>query len=61
MLTFQYTFEYDDDEILFATTVPYTYTRLWDFIRKVRGPGVTVETLCKSEGGIPVPLITIRG
>jgi hypothetical protein len=32
MVTFDYTFKYDDDEVEFAYCVPYTYSKLIKFI-----------------------------
>lgn len=64
-LTFTYTFQYDNDTVYFAYSEPYLYTKLRQFLDRQRAscsPGVVWEesVLCKSLGGLNVPLIKIR-
>lgn len=33
-LSFEYTFHYDDDEVYFAYSIPYTYSQLLNFLKE---------------------------
>lgn len=35
MLTFEYTFEYDEDEVLFAYSLPYTFSMTYSLLSQV--------------------------
>jgi hypothetical protein len=64
-LTFTYTFLHDNDTVYFAYSEPYNYTKLRLFLDREKlncAPGVLWEesVLCKTLGGLDVPLITIR-
>ena len=61
-MSFEYTFEDVNDRIYFAYSEPYTYTRLLRLIQSLKEEQVKdVEfgILCKSPGGIEVPVITV--
>ena len=58
-LSFDYKFEYLNDEVWFANAVPYTYTDLNDFIAQHSHSDLRVEMLCLSLAHRPVPLLTI--
>lgn len=69
-MTFEYTFEYDQDKIWFAYAIPYSFTMLTNFIKAVetiqaKPENVTAsnifkrETLGKSLSGVEIPLLTI--
>jgi len=59
-LSFEYTFEYSEDTVSFAYAVPYTYTQLLQLIKNLTTEEfVREEVLCKSLGGVNIPLLTI--
>jgi hypothetical protein len=61
-LAFTYSFRYENDLVLFAYSIPYSYTRLVDDmeILQVQYPNILrVNTLCKSILGNACPIITI--
>ncbi|CAG9329220.1 unnamed protein product [Blepharisma stoltei] len=65
-LTFDYDFEYPNDKVWFATTVPYTLTRLTKFLNTLTTDSNSYETsnislsvLCKSLSLIDIPILTI--
>jgi len=68
MLSFEYKFEYDNDEVSFATLPPYTFSDLHYFFKNkllmdanydTTIPCLKFSVLCKSLSGIVVPLLTI--
>lgn len=64
-MTFDYTFEYDDDEVQFAYCVPYDYTTLMKWIEQLSlrcadAGFLKVSKLCCSLGALEVPLLTIH-
>lgn len=64
-MSFEYTFEYDDDEVQFAYCVPYTYSHLLKFINQLTNKYgdsgyLKVSKLCNSLGALEVPLLTIH-
>jgi hypothetical protein len=59
-LQFKYDFKYEDMEVYFAYSIPYTYSYLQTFINSIRAnPLVTVSSLCESFSGLDVPLLQI--
>ena len=68
MLTFDYTFEYTNDEVYVACTIPYTYSQIQthiDFL-KVLNNEISynlfkIESAGKSRGNIDIPVIKITG
>ena len=64
-LTFEYTFEYSDDRVYFAYSVPYTYSDLLKLLGEVRecckngNIFFKEEVLCRTLSGINVPILTI--
>ena len=63
-LSFEYKFEYLEDEVWFAHAVPYTYTDMQDRLLQMKfnpeyNDILRQEVLCKSISGVPVPLLTI--
>lgn len=63
-LTFTYEFDYSDDSVYFAYSVPYTYTDLVDDLSSIevdplRGQYVSRKTLCKTLGGNSCDYITV--
>jgi len=51
MLTFKYTFEYDNDCVYFAHCIPYSYTKLEKFVKEIKSGFnriLSVKTLCYS-------------
>jgi len=67
-LTFDYTFEEDNDKVFFAYNEPYTFTQLTQLLEQIKlqqdnlpkeEQYVRCETLCKSIGGIEIPMLTI--
>jgi hypothetical protein len=64
-LSFNYTFMFDNDTVYFAYSEPYPYSKLRLFLDKQRlscPPGIVWEesVLCRTLGGLDVPLIKIR-
>ena len=65
-LSFNYTFEYDNDEIFFANCIPFTYTDLMkdlNYYTKYENnkyPFYHRKTLCQTIGGNDVDYITIN-
>lgn len=74
MLSFDFTFDYDDDHVWFAYTIPYSYSMLTQYIKSIvqeqrknmeaegskkRGKILQESVLCKSHGGVDVPMLTI--
>ena len=59
-MSFEYNFEYLNDKVYFAYSEPYTFSDLMELIQQIKAEDyVKCETLCKSIGGIDVPLLTI--
>eukprot|EP00826_Nyctotherus_ovalis_P022204 TRINITY_DN17284_c0_g1_i3.p1 TRINITY_DN17284_c0_g1~~TRINITY_DN17284_c0_g1_i3.p1 ORF type:complete len:210 (+),score=36.90 TRINITY_DN17284_c0_g1_i3:69-698(+) len=63
-LSFEYSFDYADDEVFFAYSVPYTYTDMNKLLREIKnirnvGEFMREGVLCKSLGGISIPILTI--
>jgi Zinc carboxypeptidase/Cytosolic carboxypeptidase N-terminal domain len=61
-LSFTYNFKYESDLVYFAYAVPYTYTDLSDYLKKVSldyGKIARVDTLCYSLAGNPCEVLTI--
>jgi predicted MPP superfamily phosphohydrolase len=61
-LSFSYLFQYANDKVWFATSIPYTYSRLQKIFRLLKGEKnsyITTSTLCKSLSLIDIPLITV--
>ena len=64
-LSFQYYTQYEDDEIQISYCVPYSYTRLGQFLGKLSAKSKTkdflkISKLCNSLGGLEVPLIIVH-
>jgi hypothetical protein len=63
-LTWEYTFPYDNDEVYFAYSYPYTYSNLESYITKIEADSYlrTIcqrSSLCKTIAGNNVQLLTI--
>ena len=64
-LSFSHTFDYDNDTVFFALAVPYRYTKLLEFLKRIEGEvkeskiSYKRDELCKSVGGLSVPKIII--
>lgn len=66
-MSFSVTFEYEDDKVWFAYTIPYTYSMLTQYIKAIgheqrisdRSKYLQESVLCKTLGGVEVPLLTI--
>ena len=62
-LSFEYRFEYCEDEVWFAHAVPYTYSDMQRSVAGMMTPEnskiMRTEILCKTLSGLPVPLMTI--
>jgi len=67
-LSFDYEFEYPDDIVYFAYSVPYTYTDLTNLLTQIKEQHskllpaqqfLNEEILCKSLSGLDIPLLTI--
>lgn len=61
-LSFTYTFQYTNDKVWFATSIPYTYSRLQKIFRLLKSEKnsyITTSSLCKSLALIDIPMITI--
>jgi hypothetical protein len=71
-LSFSVTFDYEDDKVWFASTIPYTYSMLTQYIKAISAEQKSIlsqgekrckylqeSVLCKSLGGVEVPLLTI--
>ncbi len=68
-LSFDYRFEYPNDTVYFAYSVPYTFTQLTSFLDLLRAehnsaaPGPTAymkqSVLCRTLSGLDIPLLTI--
>lgn len=54
-LSFQTTFDFDDDEVYFAQNYPYTYTDLMSYLARITGPAnqkkVRAQPLCTTLAG----------
>lgn len=66
ILSFEYTFKHEKDEVEIAYCVPYTYSKLMKYLKQlVEGAQkqkrniVNQETLCQTMGGLDVPLLTV--
>ncbi|EAR93599.3 zinc carboxypeptidase family protein (macronuclear) [Tetrahymena thermophila SB210] len=68
ILSFEYQFEYDDDEVQFAQIQPYTYSYLINMLKPViynqlnddcKNSYLQESTICKSLSGIPVQMLSI--
>ena len=67
-LSFSHTFLSGEDTVYFSLSVPYTYTRLLEFLSSLESRladplqiSYRREELCKSVGGLSVPKLTITG
>ena len=67
-LTFDYLFDYANDEVYVACIVPYTYSQIQTHIDFLKGLDdelrlnlFSVESAGKSRGGVNVPIIKITG
>jgi hypothetical protein len=62
-LQFKYDFTEPDQEVFFAYAIPYTYSKLERFIKRISTPQnkdiLMVEKLCESLGGLNIPLLKI--
>ena len=70
-LSFEYTFEHDEDSVYFAYGIPYTYSMLVHYIkylnhkygknrkRTEESELIRSRVLCKSLSGVELPLLTI--
>lgn len=62
-LSFTYFFQHEEDEVFFAYSIPYTFTRLTqllsEFRRNVPEHILKIDYLCKSLSGVDVPLLTV--
>ena len=63
-MTWEYTFPYDNDEVYFAYSYPYTYSNLESYITKIEADSYlrTIcqrSSLCKTIAGNNVQLLTI--
>ena len=67
-MTFDYTFEYNEDKVFFAYSNPYTFTQLIQLINNVNFEQekipkeeryVKCEKVCKRISGIEIPFITV--
>ena len=67
-LSFKITLMHPSDKIFFAPTIPYTYSTLINHIEKIKQIQneldyqhwvVEIKTLCKTLGGVDVPLLKI--
>jgi len=63
-LSFEYTFDYIEDTVYFAYSVPYTYTDMNKLLKEIESienvkDFLTEDTLCKSLGGVNIPILTI--
>ena len=64
-MSFSHTFDYDNDTVFFALAVPYRYTKLLEFLKRIEGEvkeskiSYKRDELCKSVGGLSVPKIII--
>ncbi|KAL4481481.1 hypothetical protein ABPG74_007570 [Tetrahymena malaccensis] len=68
ILSFEYLFEYEDDEVQFAQIPPYTYSYLINMLKPViynqlnddcKNSYLQEQTICKSLSGIPVQMLSI--
>ncbi len=69
-LAFDYNFEYPDDKVFFAYSIPYTYSKLNTLLEQMRDSQTRLpptetylaqSVLCKSLSGLDIPLLTITG
>ena len=67
-LSFSHTFLHGEDTVFFSLGIPYTYTRLLEFLSSLESrlpdPSKLTyrrEELCKSVGGLTVPKLVITG
>eukprot|EP00826_Nyctotherus_ovalis_P009923 TRINITY_DN12632_c0_g2_i1.p1 TRINITY_DN12632_c0_g2~~TRINITY_DN12632_c0_g2_i1.p1 ORF type:complete len:454 (-),score=113.66 TRINITY_DN12632_c0_g2_i1:1717-2988(-) len=59
-LSWEYTYEFPNDEVYFAQFIPYTYSDLLDYLRKVKESEVArVDMLCKTIARNVCPMLTI--
>eukprot|EP00347_Sterkiella_histriomuscorum_P001857 403370413 len=66
-LSFQYTFEYDNDIVFFSHFQPYTYGDLKDYIYQIKNKGnpdfvkntLRVQKLCDTIQGVPCLILSI--
>ena len=66
MMSFVYEFTEREDKIFFSYSFPYDFSKLSDFLNSQRlavkslgGDYLKESVLCKSLGGVDVPLLTI--
>ena len=65
-MSFTYKFDYDDDEVFVAYTIPYTYTQMQSHIRQIKELAeaspfnlVKFSSIGQSNGGVDLPLLRI--
>ena len=65
-LSFELTFDYEDDLVYIASSTPYTYSMLMNHLKAVGKKQASykkkvfeMDTLCRSLGGLPVPVLTV--
>jgi len=59
-LSFEYNFEYIDDVVYFAYSIPYTFTDLATLLKELNPDIIKQKILCKTLSGIDIPLLTIN-
>lgn len=62
MLCFEYTFQYDQDDVYFSYCIPYTYSKLQTITHRLLNNTenvVTERILCQSLSGLNVSLLTV--
>ena len=66
VMSFDFKFDYDMDEVYVAYTIPYTYTQMQSHFRQIRDVAETspfnfirFSSIGKSNGGIDMPLVKI--
>ena len=58
-LSFNYEFEFEDDEVFFAYTIPYTYSQMLKDISILPKRFVRTEILGRSLTGVDIPILHI--
>jgi cytosolic carboxypeptidase protein 2/3 len=64
-LSFELYTQYEQDEVQIAYCIPYTYTRLSEFLLQLSSrpetkPFLKISKLCTSLGGLEVPLVLVH-
>ena len=60
ILTFEYEFRYDNDEIMFAACPPYSYTYLNKRLKEIScSPHCTLGSIGETLCGLNLPLVTV--